>query len=76
MPLASLKELSPEDRATYRRWVGGLFATYGAILMLLVSFTFYQATIAPAYHTSEEAADANSGNAVGPPPVRHAAKHD
>jgi hypothetical protein len=76
MPLPSLEELSPRDRLTYRRWVGGVFATYGTILMLLVAFAYYQATIAPAYPTSEEASDANSRNAVDPPPVRHAVKYD
>ena len=38
MPLLAPKDLSPEDRTIYRRWVGGLFATYAALLMMFCSF--------------------------------------
>lgn len=76
MPLPLLKELSPEDRVTYRRWVGGLFATYGALAMIFCSVIFYQTVISPRQpQATGETADA-SPIAVGSLPIRQAVKHD
>ena len=77
MPLFAPEDLNPEDRATYRRWVGGLFATYGALLMIFCSVIFYQAVVSPRQpQASGETADASPVDPVGPLPIRQAVKHD
>ncbi|UPJ47382.1 PQ-loop repeat-containing protein [Bradyrhizobium sp. 200] len=77
MPLPSLEELSPQDRVTYRRWVGGLFATYGSILMLCVAFVAYKVIVAPTQSQAlAEPADENAIDTIGRSPVRQAVKHD
>jgi len=77
MPLFAPNELSPEDRLTYRRWVGGLFATYGALVMILGSVIFYHAVVSPGQtQLAGSTADANQAEATGPLPVGHAVKHD
>ena len=73
MPLQSLEGLSPQDRVTYRRWVGGVLATYGTILMLFVAFITYQAMVAP---TQTQSAAAKSSDIVDRMSVRHAVKYD
>jgi hypothetical protein len=56
----------------YRRWVGGLFATYGTILMLCVAFVGYKMMVAPTQtQAREEPADA-----IEPAPIRQAVKYD
>jgi hypothetical protein len=75
MPLFAPEDLNPEDRLTYRRWVGGLFATYGALSMILCSVIFYQTVVAPRLPHSESA-DATPIDMVGPLPIRQAVKHD
>jgi hypothetical protein len=77
MPLLAPKDLSPEDRMIYRRWVGGLFATYGALLMIFCSFLFYQTVISPRQpQASGESADARPIDTVGSLSIRQAVKHD
>jgi hypothetical protein len=77
MPLFTPEDLSPEDRLTYRRWVGGLFATYGALSMIFCSVIFYQTVVSPRQpQTSGVTADAGTIDAVGSLPVRQAVKHD
>jgi hypothetical protein len=77
MPLFAPEDLNPEDRLTYRRWVGGLFATYGALSMIFCSVIFYQTVVSPRQpHASGVTADASPIDAVGSLPVRQAVKHD
>jgi hypothetical protein len=77
MPLLAPKDLSPKDRMIYRRWVGGLFVTYGALLMFFCSFIFYQTVISPRQpQASGESADAGAIDTVGSLPIRQAVKHD
>jgi hypothetical protein len=77
MPLFAPKDLGPADRLIYRRWVGGLFATYGALTMILCSVIFYQTVVSPRQpQPSGLTADAETIDAIGPLPVRHAVKHD
>lgn len=75
MPLLWPKELSPQDRVTYRRWVGGLFATYGTLLMLFGAFVAYQVMIAPT-QTQALGEPADAIDAIGPSPIRQAVKYD
>ena len=75
MPLFAPEDLSPEDRLTYRRWVGGLFATYGALTMIFCSVIFYQTVVSPRQPQSETA-DARPFDAPGTLPIMQAVKHD
>jgi hypothetical protein len=75
MPLFAPEDLNPEDRLTYRRWVGGLFATYGALSLIFCSVIFYQTVVSPR-QPHAESADATPIDIVGPPPIRQAVKHD
>jgi hypothetical protein len=75
MPLFTPEDLNPEDRLTYRRWVGGLFATYGALSMIFCSVIFYQTVVSPRQPQSASA-DASPIDPIGPLPIRHAVKHD
>ena len=75
MPFLAPIDLSPEDRMTYRRWVGGLFATYCAVLMIVGSLVFYQTVVSPRQpQASGQSADAV--DPVGSLPIRQAVKHD
>ena len=47
MPLPSPIEVSPEERRNYRRCVGGLYTTYGALLVIFVAFHAYKSMTAP-----------------------------
>ena len=77
MPLFAPKDLGPEDRLTYRRWVGGLFATYGALLMMVCSLVFYQTVVSPRQLQGlGERADASPIDPVGSLPISQAVKHD
>jgi hypothetical protein len=77
MPLQSLEELSPQDRVTYRRWARGVFATYGALLTVLVALAFYQTMVAPTQtQMSGESAGGKSSATVVPPAIRHAVKYN
>jgi len=75
MPLFAPENLSPEDRLTYRRWVAGLFATYGTLSMIFCSVIFYQTVVAPR-QPHAESADATRFDIVGAPAIRQAVKHD
>ena len=77
MPLFAPEDLSPEDRLTYRRWVGGLFATYGALTMIFCSVIFYQTVVSPRQpQNSAQTANAQPSEPVGSWPVIQAVKHD
>jgi MFS family permease len=77
MPLFRPEELSSQDRVTYRRWVGGMFVTYGTILLMFVAFIFYQTMIVPTQRqVSGEIANAKSIDHVRSAPVRQAVKYD
>jgi hypothetical protein len=68
----SPKDLSPEERVFYRRWLGGVVATYGTILMMFGALFAYQVMVAPTpIQALEEPADA-----IGPAPIRQAVKYD
>ena len=77
MPLFAPEDLSPEDRLTYRRWVSGLLATYGALTMIFCSVIFYQTVVSPRQpQASGATADATPFDTPGPLPLMHAVKHD
>jgi hypothetical protein len=67
MPLLSPKELSPEDRTNYRRCVGGLYTTYGVLLVMFVAFHAYKSMTAPIQsQTLGKSNDVELTRTVGP----------
>lgn len=70
----SPRDLSPEERVIYRRWLGGMVATYSAILMMLGALVAYHVMVAPT-QTQAQALE-EPADAIGPAPIRQAVRHD